>query len=107
MKGKAMTILVVAIGLVVVAAVACKSEKPASAVSPAGTETAAVAPNTLPADNPENPFFKPYGTPFNVPPFDRIKTEHFLPAIEEGIAREQAEVDAIVNDSAKPTFANT
>ncbi|MGZ5439007.1 MAG: M3 family metallopeptidase [Candidatus Aminicenantales bacterium] len=107
MKGKAMTILVVAIGLVVVAAVACKSEKPASAVSPAGTETAAVAPNTLPADNPENPFFKPYGTPFNVPPFDRIKTEHFLPGIEEGIAREQAEVDAIVNNPDKPTFANT
>ena len=107
MKGKTMTILIgglAALGIAFAAA-GCKSEKPA----PAGPapETAQVAPDTLPRDNPENPFFRPYGTPFNVPPFDRIKTEHFLPAIEEGIAREQAEVDAIVNDPEKPTFANT
>jgi peptidyl-dipeptidase Dcp len=56
---------------------------------------------------PDNPFFKPYGTPFNVPPFDLIKNEHFLPAIEEGIRREQAEVDAIVGNPAPPTFENT
>jgi peptidyl-dipeptidase Dcp len=55
----------------------------------------------------DNPFFKPYGTPFNVPPFDRIKTEHFLPAIEEGIRREQAEVDAIIANSQPPSFDNT
>ena len=55
----------------------------------------------------DNPFFKPYGTPFNVPPFALIKNEHFLPAIEEGIAREKAEVDAIVNNPAAPTFENT
>ena len=59
------------------------------------------------AANPDNPFFKPYGTPFNVPPFDRIKNEHFLPAIKEGIRREQAEVDAIVASPAAPTFENT
>jgi peptidyl-dipeptidase Dcp len=56
---------------------------------------------------PDNPFFKPYGTPFNVPPFDLIKNEHFLPAIEEGIRREQAEVDAIVANPEPPTFENT
>jgi peptidyl-dipeptidase Dcp len=56
---------------------------------------------------PDNPFFKPYGTPFNVPPFDLIKNEHFLPAIEEGIRREQAEVDAIAGNPAPPTFENT
>ncbi len=55
----------------------------------------------------DNPFFKPYGTRFNVPPFDRIRNEHFLPAIEEGIRREQAEVDAIVADTEPPAFANT
>lgn len=55
----------------------------------------------------DNPFFQPYGTPFNVPPFARIKNEHFLPAIEEGIRREQAEVDAIFNNPAPPTFENT
>lgn len=55
----------------------------------------------------DNPFFKPYGTPFNVPPFDLIKNEHFLPAIEEGIRREQAEIEAIVNNPKPPDFANT
>ena len=105
MKGKAMIVLL--IGLIAVAAIACKSDqsKP-PAESGSGPEAAKVAPDTLPNDNPDNPFFKPYGTTFNVPPFDRIKTEHFLPAIEEGIAREQAEVDAIVNNPERPTFEN-
>jgi len=55
----------------------------------------------------DNPFLAPYGTPFNTPPFDRIRNGHFLPAIQEGIRRQQAEIDAIVNDPAPPTFANT
>ncbi len=55
----------------------------------------------------DNPFFKPYDTPFDVPPFDRIRNEHFLPAIKEGMAREQAEVEAIINNPAPPTFENT
>jgi len=108
MKGRPMTILLIGIVTVFFAAAACKSEKPAPSAPPAAApQTAQVAPDTLARDNPDNPFFQPYGTPFNVPPFDRIKTEHFLPAIEEGIAREQAEVDAIVDDPEKPTFANT
>ena len=108
MKGKAMIVFVVGILIIAFAGVACKGQKPASPAAPAtGPESAQVAPDTLSSDNPDNPFFRPFGTPFNVPPFDRIKTEHFLPAIEEGIKREQAEVDAIVNDRAKPTFANT
>ncbi len=60
-----------------------------------------------PAYQAGNPFFKPYGTPFDVPPFDRIKNEHFLPAIKEGIVREQAEVEVIINNPAEPTFENT
>lgn len=55
----------------------------------------------------DNPFFKPYGTPFNVPPFNLIRNEHFLPAVEEGIKREQAEVDAVVGNAAPPSFENT
>ncbi len=55
----------------------------------------------------ENPFFKEWKTPFQTPPFNQIKPEHFLPAIEEGIKREKAEVDAIVNNPQEPTFKNT
>ena len=54
-----------------------------------------------------NPFFQPYQTPFNVPPFDKIKTEHFKPAILEGIKVHQAEILAIANATEAPTFENT
>ena len=45
-----------------------------------------------------NPFFQPYNTPFNVPAFDKIKTEHFKPAILEGIKRHEAEINTIANN---------
>ena len=54
-----------------------------------------------------NPFFSPYKTPLNTPPFGLIRNEHFVPAIREGILRQQAEIDAIANNPAAPTFANT
>jgi peptidyl-dipeptidase Dcp len=54
-----------------------------------------------------NPFFRARTTPFQVPPFDQIRPEHFLPAFKEGIKREQAEIDAIAGSRKAPTFANT
>ncbi|MCP4902442.1 MAG: M3 family metallopeptidase, partial [bacterium] len=55
----------------------------------------------------ENPFFADYGTEFNVHPFDRIVPEHFVPAFEEGMARHNAEIEAIVSNPEEPTFENT
>jgi len=55
----------------------------------------------------ENPFFAPYGTPWEVPAFDRIRNEHFMPAFEKGIAGQKAEVEAIRDNAEAPTFANT
>ncbi len=54
-----------------------------------------------------NPFFQDWKTPFAVPPFQDIKPDHFLPALKEGMAREKAEVKAIVENKAAPTFKNT
>ena len=54
-----------------------------------------------------NPFFQAYDTPFNVPPFDKIKNEHFKPAILEGISTHQAEINAIANNTQPTTFENT
>ena len=54
-----------------------------------------------------NPFFSEYTTPFKIPPFDQIKNEHYLPAVIKGIAEQQAEIDAIINNPAAPTFENT
>ena len=54
-----------------------------------------------------NPFFQAYNTPFNVPPFDKIKNEHFKPAILEGISVHQAEINGIANNTQPATFENT
>lgn len=56
---------------------------------------------------PMNPFFQTYDTPFNVPAFDKIKNEHFKPAILEGIKRHQDEINLIAGNHEVPTFENT
>jgi peptidyl-dipeptidase Dcp len=55
----------------------------------------------------DNPFFKTWNTPFETPPFNEIKVEHYMPAYLEGMKQQTAAVDAIVNSAAKPTFENT
>lgn len=55
----------------------------------------------------QNPFFEKYSTPHGTIPFDKIKNEHYEPAIREGINRHDAEIEAIINNPAAPTFANT
>jgi peptidyl-dipeptidase Dcp len=56
---------------------------------------------------PSNPFYAPSKLPFGAPPFDRIKDEDYQPAIEAGMAQQFAEIDAIANNPAPPTFENT
>ncbi len=55
----------------------------------------------------ENPFFSAWNTPYEIPDFSRIKLEHYMPAFQEGMARQKAEIDAIVNNPEAPTFENT
>ncbi len=55
----------------------------------------------------ENPFFTAWNTPFQTPPFDKIKDEHYRPAFQAGMAQQKEEVEAIVNNPQPPTFANT
>lgn len=54
-----------------------------------------------------NPLLEPWDGPYGLPPFDRIREEHYLPAFREAIDRDRAEVQAISRDPAPPTFANT
>ena len=55
----------------------------------------------------DNPFLSAWGTPYEIPDFQRIKTDHYMPAFREGMARQKAEIDAIVNNPEAPTFENT
>ena len=54
----------------------------------------------------ENPFFSAWETPYGVPPFDKIRAEHFLPALERGMSLHDAEIDAIASNNDDPTFGN-
>lgn len=69
------------------------------------TESEQVDPNTIVAA--DNPFFKAYTTPFQVPPFSKIKDEHYMPAFEKGMEEHLTDINNIVNNPASPTFKNT
>ncbi|MBB5868310.1 peptidyl-dipeptidase Dcp [Allocatelliglobosispora scoriae] len=55
----------------------------------------------------DNPFFTPSDLPYQVPPFDRITEDHYLPAFAAGMAEQRAEIEAIATSADEPTFTNT
>ncbi|MBR4995220.1 MAG: M3 family metallopeptidase [Alistipes sp.] len=61
----------------------------------------------LPEIDSSNPLLAEWDTPYATPPFDKIKITDYEPAFETAIAVSRAEIDAIVNNPAKPTFKNT
>jgi peptidyl-dipeptidase Dcp len=71
---------------------------------PVAAPAKAQAPAVAPVDN---PLLKTWTTPFQVPPFQEIKPEHFVPAFKEAVAQQRKEIDAIVANPQPPTFANT
>ena len=54
-----------------------------------------------------NPLLEDWNTPFGTAPLDKIKSEDYLPAIEEGIKSHEMEIDKIINNKEKPDFKNT
>lgn len=55
----------------------------------------------------QNPFLEPYNTPHGTAPFDKIKTEHYEPALREGMRLHNKEIDDIISNKETPTFNNT
>jgi peptidyl-dipeptidase Dcp len=55
----------------------------------------------------ENPFLADYTTQYEIPPFDQIKYEHYLPAVKAGIEVQNQEIDVIIKNRALPDFENT
>jgi peptidyl-dipeptidase Dcp len=68
------------------------------------TAQSSASPATATSDN---PLLQDWSGPFGVPPFERIKPEHFQPAYTQAYARHLAEIEAIAANPAEPTFANT
>src|SRR3954452_13889356 len=87
--------------LVATAAIAVASSTAAAA---APRKASATASATLPASN---PFAKASALPFEAPDFSKIKDSDYLPALLAGLAQQKAEVTAIANQKAAPTFENT
>lgn len=56
---------------------------------------------------PANPLLETWNTPFEIPPFEQIKSEHFIPAYKVAMAQELLEIDSIINNTAEPDFENT
>ena len=54
-----------------------------------------------------NPFFSEWDTPYGIPDFQKIKPEHYLPAMKEGMKLQKAEINEIVKSKEAPTFENT
>src|SRR4029077_10017597 len=75
-----------------------------TAISLLAQNSSAENSSPMPADN---PFLVESVLPYHLPPFDKIKDEHFVPATEAGMQEQLKEVDAIAANAEKPTFDNT
>jgi peptidyl-dipeptidase Dcp len=91
--------LLIALGLGVAAPLASYAQ--AMPDSPAPTSVAA------PADIKANPFYAQSPLPYQYPQFDKITNADYMPGFDEGMRQQRAEMDAIANNPAKPTFDNT
>ena len=64
-------------------------------------------PSVVSAQTAANPLLSPSPLPYELPPFEQIRDDHFLPAFDLGMAEAVKEVEAIANNPAPPTFENT
>src|SRR5256885_7232322 len=65
---------------------------------------------TSPVQNPnmaDNPLLSESSLPYHIPPFDKIKDEHFVPAIEAGMRGQLKKIEPIPNRLAKGTVGKT
>ena len=53
-----------------------------------------------------NPFLSEWDTPYGIPDFTKIQEKHYIPAIQAGIAQQESEIQAIIDNQDAPTFAN-
>ena len=55
----------------------------------------------------QNPFLSEWSDPYGIPDFGAIEVTDYMPAIEEGIRQQKAEIQAIIDNPEAPTFENT
>lgn len=95
--------LVVAASLMV----ACSEPPPPAPEAPEKPQESEVTAEPAAAVEANNPLLTESDLPFQMPPFDRIKNDHFAPAFEQGMAEHMAEIEALISSEEAPSFANT
>ncbi|HCU64430.1 MAG TPA: dipeptidyl carboxypeptidase II [Rheinheimera sp.] len=92
----------------VLALSACTDNKaPAQAEQQAQSAAPAAAVDKTAAVTASNPLLQPSSLQYQAPEFDKIKVEHYQPAMEQGIAEHAAEIEKIANNPEAATFENT
>lgn len=99
--------LAAAITLALGLSLAACSKTEEGAAAPADATASGDAAPAADAAQGENPFFAPSTLPYQAPAFDRIKDEHYGPALTRGMEEQRAEIDAIANNAEAPSFENT
>ncbi len=97
------TLLAAAFVLTVAVLTGCAS----GGAAPSNVIAAAAAEKSAEDTRADNPFFAPWSDPFGAVAFDRIKTEHYAPALERGMAEQRVEIDAIAANPEPANFDNT
>jgi peptidyl-dipeptidase Dcp len=101
MKTRLIAPVAIAISL---ALAGCNDNNVTSTAEQSQTKTTAQQNNNAEQNN---PFFSNFDTPYGIPPFEKIKKAHYLPAFDHGIALNRQEIDTITANKAAPTFKNT
>jgi peptidyl-dipeptidase Dcp len=83
-------------------------KSPEAAAEKAAASIEEATAKSMTDSNPDhNPFFVASTLPYAVPPFDRIRDEHYLPAFDKGMADQLVEIEAIAAQAEPPSFDNT
>ncbi len=98
-------LMIAAAGLTLAAASALAQDS--KAVNAAAKPVTKAATKAAPAAIARNPFFAPSALPYHMPQFDKIKNEDYVPAFNEAMREQLAEIKAVANNRAAPTFDNT
>lgn len=101
MNSKNTFLVTLAIGLLV----ACSNDNSTGQASSANTSIETEP--TMNNSSTENPFLRPSPLDFQFPQFNLISPEHYIPAFEQGMAEQLAEIEAITSQPEAPTFADT
>src|SRR5574344_908383 len=68
---------------------------------------AQLTPSQMQSIKETNPLVQKWNTPYQTPPFDKIKTSDYKPAIQYALEEAKQDINKIISNPQEPTFQNT